>query len=203
MKSFQTVAIAFLLAGCSESQAPSDPEAARQQQTAVPTSAPSESSKPTSVERVSQYTKLTDCKTIEVNEDEAYSSAACPGKGGYALEIHESDLRQTIVVISPDGKKQDLQLASATRRGGFNYVGDVIEWRGVEADAAFRPEALILRFNVTEDPEHTEKSTSYLLTAKLNGKPCVTAMLAPRPEQNKKARVAADQPEQMCMPIDY
>ena len=60
------------------------------------------------------------CRLIERNiEEGGYSRHACDGLGGYKLEISESDLRQDVVVIAPDGRQY---LAVGTRV-------DLARWR--------------------------------------------------------------------------
>lgn len=151
--------------------------------------------------RSQQYTRLDKCRTVEVNEEEGgWAVQLCPGLAGYRLRVTEGDLRQNVVVLLPagdggKGAERSLALAEATGSGGFSSLGPVAEWRGRGAGRAFRPDALILRYNVVEDAEHPERPTSYLLTVSLAGRrPCVTAKIAPGPGQNARARALADRP---------
>lgn len=78
----------------------------------------------------SVYTPLSDtkCKTLESNPDEGGSYVGeCEGVGGYKLHVIEGDLRQTVNVIAPGGKKFELRLWD--QFGGFSAVGPRAEWR--------------------------------------------------------------------------
>ncbi|MBV9774396.1 MAG: hypothetical protein JO040_10630 [Gemmatimonadetes bacterium] len=56
-----------------------------------------------------------------------------------------------------------------------------------------RPHALIVRMNASEDPAHPERITSYLVVSRIAPRrSCVTAILAPSPHANERARRAAD-----------
>ena len=51
---------------------------------------------------------------------------------------------------------------------------------------------IFARFNVS-DPENSEKTTSYLMVAKVGKKEsCVVDIIEPGPKQNERAREAAD-----------
>lgn len=138
-----------------------------------------------------RYTRLDACRMLESNPEEAgYYLSECPGEGGYKLRVSESDLRQSVTVIAPGGTGTDLDLARHTG-GGFSSLGETAEWRGTGEDAAFAPDALILRHEVVTNPEGTA-TTSYLVIVRLTPTPCVTARLEPGPEQNVRARNLAD-----------
>lgn len=139
----------------------------------------------------SVYTPLSDtkCKTLESNPDEGGSYVGeCEGVGGYKLHVIEGDLRQTVNVIAPGGKKFELRLWD--HFGGFSAVGPRAEWR-VKDDT---PVALIIRFNVSENVEDASKTTSYLLVSKIGAnEACVTAVVNPGKRQNIEARKLADE----------
>ena len=143
----------------------------------------------------SLYTALTDskCKTLESNPDEGGSYLGeCPGVGGFKLELLEGDLRQSInIVQKASGNKWELNFWSI--KGGFSAVGDKAEWRVVRKGKTVKPIALIVRFNVSEDPADSTKNTSYLLVTKIeNEMACVTDIVSPSKDQNVKARQLAD-----------
>src|SRR5437868_4814886 len=48
------------------------------------------------------------CKTIKVDKEGEGSVQSCPGIAGYRLLVEEGDLRQSITVIAPNGRKQAL-----------------------------------------------------------------------------------------------
>lgn len=141
-------------------------------------------------QNTSLYTKLEGkgCKTLESNPNEGGSFLAeCRGAAGYKLQVLEGDLRQSINVIDPFGRKTELHLWNVS--GGFSSLGQQAEWRM----SGKAPVALIVRFNVSEDPEDSAKTTSYLVVAKLTKDAvCVTEALKPTRSHNFEARKAAD-----------
>jgi hypothetical protein len=142
------------------------------------------------------YTSLTakDCKTLEYSEDEAgWYKGRCLGTAGYRLDLMEGDIRQTLTVIDPDGKAFPLDLWS-TVSGGFSALGDKAEWRVKTSGGKTTPFALIVRYNVNEDPERPEKVTSYLVVSKITATDiCVTDVVGPIRNANERARVLADE----------
>ncbi len=141
------------------------------------------------------YTGLSDkdCKAIETPDggDDGYRGM-CKGVGGYKLELLEGDLRQTINVVAPNGTKSELNLWGAVS-SGFSSVGNKAEWRVTRKGKTVKPEALILRFNASENPEDSTKITSYLVIVKIAGNTaCITEIIKPSTTQNEKARESAD-----------
>lgn len=138
----------------------------------------------------SVYTDLSDtkCKTLELTEDEGGSyKGECKGVAGYKLWLIEGDLRQTIIIVDPKGKEHNLKFWEVF--GGFSAVGDKAEWRTKNG----KPHALIVRLNVSEDPENSDKRTSYLIVAKiLPDAACVVDVVKPSATQNATARKIAD-----------
>ncbi|GHD20028.1 hypothetical protein ACFOEZ_12380 [Tianweitania populi] len=150
--------------------------------------------------RESRYTNLKECRLVESQEDEGgYSLSSCAGHGGYKLDVVDADARENIFVITPKGQKQSLQLPSRMG-GGFSSLGDTIEWRGRVEGGTLHPTAMIARYRV-EDPSGPGRPTSYLLVISLPGKPCLAAEIAPGPNQNERARAAADG-KLYCLPED-
>jgi len=141
------------------------------------------------------YTSLTakDCKTIEQTDEEAGSyRGLCSGVGGYKLELLEGDIRQTINVIAPNKKKYELELWSVVSFG-FSFTGEKAEWRVTRTGKTIVPQALIVRFNASEDSANPEKNTSYLVVVKITKtSACVTDVVKPVANQNVKARELAD-----------
>lgn len=143
----------------------------------------------------STYTSLKseDCKTLEFHEDEGgWYKGRCNGTAGYQLDLSEGDLRQSLTVITPGGKEFPLDLWSNVS-GGFSSLGEKAEWRGPMTGNKIAPFALIVRFNVSEDTENPEKTTSYLVVSKITANEiCVTDVVKPIPNANVKARKLAD-----------
>ena len=136
------------------------------------------------------YTPLDDkkCKTIEATDEEGGSyHGVCPGAAGYKLELIEGDLRQTVTIVDPKGKKHPLQFWNLT--GAFNAVGETAEWRM----KGKKPIALIVRLTVNERVDDPAYVKSYLVVAKITPEStCVTEFLAPTRSHNYEARKAAD-----------
>lgn len=148
----------------------------------------------------SVYTDLseTKCKTLELNEEEGgFYKGECAGIGGYKLHVIDGDLRQTINVISPEGESHELRFWEFF--GGFSAVGPRAEWR----TKGGKPIGLIIRLNVSEDPERPESTTSYLMVARIGGrKICITNIITPSRSQNILARDAADRAASLpCRPL--
>lgn len=134
------------------------------------------------------------CKTIEQTDDEGGSyRGECAGVGGYKLEVLEGDLRQSINVVAPNGKKFNLDLWTNVS-GAFSAVGERAEWRVTRSGKKITPTALIVRYNASENPEKPEQNTSYLVVVKITkNSACVTDVVKPTvTNQNVKARQLAD-----------
>jgi hypothetical protein len=140
----------------------------------------------------SRYTSLeaNSCKLVEENAEEGgYWRRRCEGSSGYALETTESDLRQDIAVIAPDGRKSKLNLSGLVANGRFDSLGKVAEWRGL---APGQPRALIVRVNVAAASEARRPDVSNLVVVSLDPSPCVVAVIPRGPRQNEKARAVAE-----------
>ena len=143
----------------------------------------------------SVYTPLADkkCKTLESSAEDAGSyRGRCLGTAGYKLELLEGDLRQTINVIAPNGKKFELNLWT-TVSSAFSFVGDKAEWRVVTKKGKAMPVALIVRFNASENTEKPDQTTSYLVVSKITANEvCITDIVKNGADANAKARELAD-----------
>lgn len=152
----------------------------------------------------SVYTSLSTkaCRTIKSTSAEGGSYVGiCPGVAGYKLQSEEGDLRQNLQVITPSGQKHSLELWSVVG-SSFSALGEKAEWRVTRRGAKVTPVALIVRYNVA-DPEGTGKGTSWLAVAKITAaKICITDKVAPGPNANVEARVAADKAgSKTCLPL--
>lgn len=187
----------LLLTACSGSDAPV-PTAT---DAAIPVEASSEAQPapaPTAVGGPdSRYTSLKDCKVVELREDEDWSVSRCGGPGGFALMVDYGDARDDLRLIRPGGQPVELGLL-ALNNGGFNSLGDAVEWRGSGAGEAFKPAALIVRNNAVESPERPEQPTAFLVVVDLT-QACVIAQVRPSAAQNEAARKIADGPQQPCL----
>jgi hypothetical protein len=132
------------------------------------------------------------CRTIQYLKETGDIVQSCPGVGGYRLEVADSDSRQSVTVVSPSGKKSDLNYWNVITHG-FSSLGDKAEWRVQKTSGKVTPVALIIRVNASENPEAPEKTTSYLAVAKVTPQQsCVTDRIAPSATANEEARRAAD-----------
>jgi hypothetical protein len=140
----------------------------------------------------SVYSSLSNCKTVSTDGESGSSTQACRGVGGYNLRLEYGDARESITVISPDGKQHPLKFWEVISTG-FSSVGKKAEWRVTGKGNKVTPRALIVRFDASENPEDSSKVTSYLVVAKVTPEGiCVTDKIAPSATANEEARRAAD-----------
>jgi len=140
----------------------------------------------------SVYTKLTDCKTIQVFQESGASIKHCPGVAGHHLLVEDDDDRQSVTIVAPDGKRHSLRYWDVIT-GAFSNLGEKAEWRVTGAGKAMRPIALIVRVNADENPDAPRERKSYLAVAKMAGdKICVTNRVKDSRKANEEARRAAD-----------
>jgi len=149
---------------------------------------------PATQDAESVYTDLAHekCKNLELDEEGAgYSRDLCKGAFGYDVEVVEGDIRQSINVIAPGGKKFELDFVGLVSQA-FSSVGEKAEWRFRKVDGKDKPFALIVRFNANEDP-NSDKVTSYLTVSKITEEVvCVTDVVKPIPNANVEARKLAE-----------
>ena len=128
------------------------------------------------------------CKTVETHEEGAGSVQKCAGVAGYALLVEDSDSRQSVTVVSPDGKRHPLNYWQVITTG-FSSLGEKAEWRVEKKGGRVQPFALIVRVNASENPEQPGQKSSYLAVAKITADAvCVTDKV----KTNEEARAAAD-----------
>ncbi|QLQ32225.1 MAG: hypothetical protein HZT40_12220 [Candidatus Thiothrix singaporensis] len=95
-------------------------------------------------------------------------------------------------MINPKGKEFPLELWS-TVSSGFSSLGSKAEWRIKQNGGKADPIALIVRYNVSEDPATPTKITSYLVVSKISTDGiCVTDIVKPGKDANQQARGLAD-----------
>lgn len=132
------------------------------------------------------------CRTTEIYKESGGSEQRCPGVGGYRLQVNEGDSRMTITVVAPGGKRHPLDLWTVVSTA-FSSVGEKAEWRVKRNGKKVTPVALIVRFNVSNNPDDPLSETSHLTVAKITPRQiCVTDTIAPSPTANEEARRAAD-----------
>ena len=154
---------------------------------------------PETVRRESVFTDLVieKCRIVEENKEEGpYWLRRCPGHAGWELEWSDSDLRQGLDLIAPDGRNTDLRLSDLVAKGAFNSLGQKIEWRGHNPD---RPEVLIVRMAVANGVEPRLSDISRLAVVRLTETPCLVAVVEPGSRQNERAREIADGSASKCI----
>ncbi len=190
-------ALSLLLAACSGQSEPTTAGTDSPAATAATTEAFDKPATAPASGPVSRYTSLKDCKLEELREDEDWSVSRCAGPGGFTLMVDYGDARDDLRVVRPGGKPIELGLLQLNG-GGFNSLGDAVEWRGTGAGAAFKPTALIVRNNAVESPERPEQPTGFLVVIDL-AQACAMAQIRPSAGQNEAARRIADGPKQPCL----
>jgi hypothetical protein len=132
-------------------------------------------------------TRAEACRTIKSSTEGTGSYVGeCRGPRRYKVEVLEGDLRQSLNVITPNRKKNELNFWGFY--GGFSSIGDKIEWRM----KAQTPVALVARYAVA-DPEDSQKTTSYLMVAKVTtAGSCVTDIAMPGPKRTRPLQSRAN-----------
>ena len=130
------------------------------------------------------------CKEIEPapapGEGEGSATYECKGHDGIPVTFAEGDLR-SLVAFGEDGRNH---CAFRQTFGGFNNVGNKIEWRLKDGAAI----ATIFRWTVSYDGEDASKTRSWLVVTKLDGdESCHMGYVEGAfPKANEKARWLAD-----------
>jgi len=137
----------------------------------------------------------TNCRLAEEDEQGGFVKYICKGPAGFQYEAVEFDLRQTLNVIEPSGRKSELHLSRVSPY--FSTAGPKIEWR-LDGKS---PIALIVRFTVDKNSETPKDEISRLLVVKLRGGTvCITDIVKASKDQNAIARGLADSSEHKpCM----
>lgn len=140
----------------------------------------------------SAYTDLDlkKCQQVspETSGEDGESSGVfeCKGFGKYVVTFFEGDLRSFVAFGTETGD----HCSSRQTFGGFNSVGNRIEWRLKDGKAV----AAILRWTVSYDPENSEKTRTWLVVTKLDiDDSCHMGYVEGAfPNANEKARWLAD-----------
>ena len=138
--------------------------------------------------RVSQFTQLDDkaCGKEQVIEETGDWDRRCRGAAGYDLEWSSGDLREDLDLIR-NGKRTELAIATKVAGGAFDALGTTLEWRGPTGGA---PDVLVIRAHVADAEGRSDSGR--LAIVRLNGAPCIVAVVAPQAGQSDKARAIAD-----------
>ena len=129
--------------------------------------------------------------SAERTTSEVSSERTCPGLEGFKLIVQNDDERDSITIITPDGRKHPLNFFQTISDGHFCSVGNKAEWRVATRNGKDVPIALIARVDVQAGDDN--KLTSYLSVSKITEQGiCVTDRINPVANANEKARQAAD-----------
>jgi hypothetical protein len=147
----------------------------------------------TKIESVYTNIDTKTCKTLESEtEGTGWYRGECRGVGGYKLQVTEGDLRQSIDLVAPNKTKYELDFIGHVS-GGFSSIGAKAEWRVARKGKTKKPIALIVRFNVSENPEDSSVITSYLVVSKITSNQiCITNIVKAGAKANEEARKFAD-----------
>lgn len=198
MNRFAPLAILLALGACSKQGEPAvDASAAASAAPSAEASDATAATTPAPKGPVSRYTSLKDCKLVEAREDEDWSRSRCKGAGGVDLMVEYADARDDLQVLRADQPGVTLGLPYVAG-GGFNTLGDTVEWRGTGEGAQFAPRMLIVRNSSVQNPERPEHSAAFLDVIDL-AQGCAVAHVKPGPGQNEAARAAADGPALKCL----
>ena len=141
----------------------------------------------------SMYTNLTsnDCRIVRSSSASDHVVQACKGVAGYRLLLESYDLRESVTVISPDGRQHPLDFTRAITLAP-SMVGEKAEWRVEKRGNQITPIALIVRVYAEENPDVPNQRTSYLSVSKITAdRICVTAKIRNSTNANEQARQAA------------
>jgi hypothetical protein len=143
----------------------------------------------------SSYTSIEekDCTTLKT--DEVGSVQSCPSFGNIKVRVTEGDLRQSII-LTRSGTDYPLNFQE-TVSANMSELGPKIEWR-YKSGKPGNPVAMIVRLNISENPEKLHKTRSYLVVSKITtDNICVVGKVPPQRKQNQKARTMAEQSADM------
>ncbi len=147
---------------------------------------------PAAAEITSAYTDFDLKKCVRVSAEtsgedgESSGVFECPGYGDYVVTFAEGDLRSFVSFGTESGDHCSFRQTF----GGFNSVGNKIEWRLKDS----KPFAVIQRWTVSYDSEDANKTRSWLVVTKIEAdESCHMAYVeGALPGANEKARIIAD-----------
>ena len=159
-------------------------------------SAPGTETNAVAGEARSVYTEISDrdCALVPASGEpgDEEDGLRCKGPAGWELLALSGDLRASVTLVAPGGKEYPLDFWSVITPS-FSTLGPRAEWRMRDIDGQSVPHALVVRVFANEDPDHPERRTAYLAVAKItDSETCVTDRIAAGPDDNVRARAAAD-----------
>ena len=143
----------------------------------------------------SSYTSINQKDCVTLDSDNMGSVQECESFLDIGVKVIEGDIRQSII-LTRNKKEYDLSFFS-TVSSAFSSLGLKIEWRH-ELGKVENLKGMIVRFDVSDDPENMDKVSSYLVVTKIkNDEICVVAKISPQKEQNELAREILDSTEEL------
>lgn len=198
MTRFAALPLLLALAACSREAAPdAGPDKGTGPVQAGPAQPEPAPAQPSTADRASRYTSLKGCKVVDDGGGEDWSVSRCEGPGGYGLQVNYFDARDSLSLLRDGRVAAELKLW-LRGGGGFNSIGDTVEWRGAMQAGRFVPRALIVRNHVFRDPGQPDRSTGVLEVIDLD-RGCLIGSLEPQFGQNEAARAIADGPQRPCL----
>lgn len=138
----------------------------------------------------SSYTSIDQRDCITLDSDNMGSIQECESFNHIGVKVIEGDIRQSII-LSRDREEYDLNFSEVVSPT-FSSLGFKIEWRHELGN----PENLlgmIVRFEVNNQYDDSEKASSYLVVSKIvKDEMCIIAKVLPQNNQNKRAREILD-----------
>ena len=137
----------------------------------------------------SSYTSIKEKQCCTISTDEPGSTQKCKSFANINIHVIDSDPRQSISLLR-EGNLYPLNFFIKIS-SHWSMLGDKIEWRYRKSDTA-HPIAMIVRFNISEDLNNSNKMTSYLIASKITpNNICVVGKIALQANQNQLAREMA------------
>jgi hypothetical protein len=133
-------------------------------------------------------------KKIDKTDPNETRYLACPGVGGYTLNVRRVDAgRRSIDIVDPAQRAFPLNYQEFVTRHMFTLDGQA-EWRVLTKDGRQAPVALIVRVLAHEDNDNPEKVTrTYLTVAKITADgACVTDRIPESTRSEAEVRSTAD-----------
>ncbi|CAA6814911.1 MAG: Unknown protein [uncultured Sulfurovum sp.] len=138
----------------------------------------------------STYTSIDQKDCVTLDSDNMGSLQECESFTSIGVKVIEGDIRQSII-LTRNQQEYDLDFFT-TVSPAFSSLGLKAEWRH-ELGKPTNLKGMIVRLEVSDDPENLDKTSSYLVVSKITRHEiCVIAKVAPQINQNIMAREILD-----------
>ena len=144
---------------------------------------------------ISSYTSIEQKDCITLDSDNIGLVQECEAFENIGVKVVVGDSRESIV-LTRNEREYDLEFLSTLKSIFFSF-GSKLEWRHEQSNSK-NIKGVIISLNISDDVEHVDKVSSYLLVNKITSdKICVVAKIAPQQEQNEIAREILDTDEDL------